>query len=103
MAVRATSTAELRLELEDEVKFSSQWMLNQLLSYLSPYMLYKCIIKKYGILLYHKGGDLATVSYYLGASAFKIDDFEADGSDTAIPDNKHTLTLAGEIIHHLKV
>ena len=46
----ATTSIDLRLDLDDqEVKFSSCWMLNQILIYLSPYMLYKCIIKKYGI------------------------------------------------------
>ena len=41
------------------VKFSSRWLLNQLIN-LHPYMQYKCVHMKFCTVIYHKGGDLLT-------------------------------------------
>ena len=52
---------ELILEVgEGSVKFTSSWLLNQLILYLNPYMSYKCVHMKFGTILYHKGGDIMT-------------------------------------------
>ena len=54
-------SAELNLEVgESTVKFSSRWLLNQLIIYLNPYMSYKCVHRKFGTILYRKGGDILT-------------------------------------------
>ena len=46
-----TSTApdanDLDLDLgEDKIKFSSRWLLRQLIIHLQPYMYFECIVKK---------------------------------------------------------
>ena len=47
------------LELGDStIKFSARWLLNQLITYLQPYMSYKCVFKRIGTLLYPCDGDL---------------------------------------------
>ena len=56
---RAKDNEELYLELGDgTVKFSARWLMNQLITYLQPYMSYKCVVNKLGTLLYPRGGDL---------------------------------------------
>ena len=53
---------------ESSVMFSSRWPLKQLIGYLNPYMLCKCIHMKYGTILYRKGIDtLVSLSWALGA------------------------------------
>ena len=62
-------SVDLNLEVGDStVKFSSRWVLNQLIIHLNSYMQYKCIHMKYGTLLYRKEGNLLTsLSWALGA------------------------------------
>ena len=61
--------SQLYLEVGDsEVQFSSRWLLHQLIVYLHSYMRYKCIHKKFGIVLYRNGGDLLqSLSWALGS------------------------------------
>ena len=68
------ASVELNLEVGDSlVKFSSRWLLHQLIIYLHPYMEYKCVHKKYGTMLFRKGGDLLTsLSWALGASSSRV-------------------------------
>ena len=102
----SVTSVELQLDTEDgTVKFSSRWMLTQLLVYLSPYMLYKCVIRKYGIVLYRKGGDLlATVSHCLGKATYDsndVEEFNIQNADDVANGKWVTLTKAGEIINDL--
>lgn len=47
------------LEVEDsKVNFSTKWLLKHLIIHLQPYMEYKCAIRKIGMVLYPRGGDL---------------------------------------------
>jgi len=39
------------------IKYSSQWLLNQLTVHLQQHMSYKCIHKRFGTVLFHTGGD----------------------------------------------
>ena len=56
---QAKDNEELYLELGDgTVKFSARWLMNQLITYLQPYMSYKCVVNKLGTLLYPRDGDL---------------------------------------------
>ena len=56
---QAKDNKELYLELGDgTVKFSARWLMNQLITYLQPYMSYKCVVNKLGTLLYPHDGDL---------------------------------------------
>ena len=57
----ATSSSDLAstlvLEVGDSnVNFSARWLLNQLILYFYQHMAYKCIHKKFGTVLYRKGG-----------------------------------------------
>ena len=63
------NSSQLYLEVGDsEVQFSSRWLLHQLIVYLHSYMRYKCIHKKFGIVLYRNGGDLLqSLSWALGS------------------------------------
>ena len=69
------STPSPTLEVgESTVKFSSRWLLNQLISHLNQHMSYKCIHKKFGTLLYRKGGDvLVSLSWALSNSNMYAD------------------------------
>ena len=42
---------------EGTIKFTAQWLLNQLVVYSHRYTSFKCIHKKVGMLLFRKGGD----------------------------------------------
>ena len=63
-------SVELNLEVgEGTVQISLRWLLNQLIVYLSPYMLYKCVHMKFGTILYCKEVDLLTsLSWALGTA-----------------------------------
>ena len=69
-----TSTTGIDVDLEvgdSTVKFSSRWLLHQLITYLHPYLQYKCIHRKFGTILFRKGGDLlASLSWALGAMSY---------------------------------
>ena len=41
---------------EGTIKFSSRWLLKQLIMHLCNHMDYKCVHKKFGTVLFHKGG-----------------------------------------------
>ena len=80
-------SVELNLEVgEGTVQFSSRWLLNQLIVYLSPYMSYKCVHMKFGTILYHKGVDLFTsLSWPLGtALQLQAHASEEDGENILI-------------------
>ena len=68
------ASVELNLEVGDStVKFSSRWLLHQLIIYLHPYMEYKCVHRKYGTMLFRKGGNLLTsLSWALGALSTRV-------------------------------
>ena len=62
---------------ESTVKFSSRWLLNQLILYLNQHMSYKCIHKRFGTILYRKEGDILTsLSWALSNSNMHVDDDE---------------------------
>ena len=53
---------------ENVVKYSSRWLLVQLILYLGIHMQYKCVHKKFGIVLYRTNGDLLkSISWALGS------------------------------------
>ena len=54
---------------ETTIKFTSQWLIHQLLLYLHPHMMCKCVHRKFGTMLLRKGGDiLFSLSWALGSS-----------------------------------
>ena len=54
-----TSETDIYLDLGDyTIKFSSRWLLNQLIAHLHSHIDYKCIHKKYGTVLFRRNGNL---------------------------------------------
>ena len=52
-------SVQVTLEVGDSsVKFSSCWLLHQLIAHLDGYLMHKCIHMKFGIVLYRRGGDI---------------------------------------------
>ena len=64
----ASLSEDLLLEVgEGTIKFTAQWLLNQLVVYLHRYMSFKCVHKKVGTLIFRKGGDtLVSLSWAMG-------------------------------------
>ena len=69
-----SNPSQLYLEVGDsEVQFSSRGLLHQLIVYLHSYMRYKCIHKRFDVILYRNGGDLLqTLSWELGRNVTHI-------------------------------
>ena len=70
----STTGIDVDLEVGDStVKFSSRWLLHQLITYIHPYLQYNCIHRKFGTILFCKGGDLlASLSWALGTMSYKL-------------------------------
>lgn len=66
------SEIELTLETDDSIlRFSSKWLLNNLIVHLHEFLQFKCIHKRFGTIRYHRNGDLITsLSWALSSSAF---------------------------------
>lgn len=64
------SSLSLTIETEEStLKFSSRWLLNNLIIHLNNFLNFKCIHQRYGMMLYRKNGDILTsLSWALGAS-----------------------------------
>ena len=59
------------------VKYTTRWLLNQIILHLEPFITYKCIQKKFGTLIFRKNGDILTsLSWALGrAQIGEMDNF----------------------------
>ena len=87
--------------------FTSKWLLYQLIKYLNSYMLYKCVHKKFGTILYHKGIDvLVSLSWALSSQSLPQDsphDEHTCGDATKLTDNKAVLhdgaCIVNDLIH----
>lgn len=60
----------LNLETDDSTtKFTSRWLLNNLIIHLNAYLEFKCVHRRFGTMLYRRNGDILTsLSWALGAS-----------------------------------
>ena len=58
----------LKIETDGAIiRYTSRWLLNQLIVLLGVHMKYKCVHKKFGVILYRCNGDLLTsLSWALG-------------------------------------
>ena len=98
---------ELNLEVgESTVKFSSRWLLNQLIIYLNPYMSYQCVHRKFGTILYRKGVDILTsLSWALGStpahSPQPDEDVWIEGGQKDETHKQRVLNEAGHILNDL--
>ena len=71
---------DLQIEVGNTtLKYTSRWLLNQLILNLGIHLDYKCIHKKFGIMLYRRKGDILTsLSWALGTGT--CTDANAHGS-----------------------
>lgn len=59
------SSSQVHLDVgEGTIKYSTQWLLNQLIVYLQHHMTYKCIHNGLGTGLFRTGGDLLTIPFW---------------------------------------
>jgi len=97
----SVNSVDLSLELgESIVKFSSKWLLNQLIIYLQPYLIYKCVHKK---LVPFSGIDvLVSLSWVLGSLETSNDSYSEPLKDDRSQFNKeHVLADAGHILNDI--
>ena len=103
-----TSTSEdLLLEVgEGTIKFTAQWLLNQLVVYLHRYMSFKRIHKKVGTLLFRKGRDtLLSLSWAMGKQKFgsynEAEEAILEQRPHSISSTEQILEEAGSILNDL--
>ena len=57
--VGSIKSARVSIDIGDScLLFSGKWLLNERITHLNPYMLYKCVHMKFGTILYRRGVDL---------------------------------------------
>ena len=57
---------------EGTVKYTTRWLLNQIILHLQSFITYKCIHRKFGTIIFRKGGDILTsLSWALGRMQLK--------------------------------
>lgn len=90
---------------EGSVKFTSRWLLKHLLVHLHSYMDYKCIHKKFGTVLFRRGGDLLTsLSWALGITQVDTSvnlNYEHCVTKVKDPNYGKILGEAGDIVNDL--
>lgn len=84
---------------DSTVKFSSRWLLNQLIVHLTGHIEYKCEHRKIGTVLYRKGGNLlASVSWALGRVPLSD---PTESSTTLSSQTEKLISEAGDVINNL--
>ena len=98
-----STPTELTLEVgESCVRFTSQWLLNQLILHLNQYKLYKCMHKKFGTILYRRGGDILTsLSWALSSSHTNKESIYKRDTISLQSNNKVALNKAAYILNDL--
>ena len=96
-------SVECTIETEDgSVKFTSKWLLKQVLVYLHHHLESKCVHKRYGTVLYPKNGDLLTcLSWALGVSQNSTDREVIYENLSSMDSDDAILTKAGDIVNDL--
>ena len=57
---------------EGTVKYTTRWLLNQIILHLQSFINYKCVHTKFGTIIFRKGGDILTsLSWALGRMQLK--------------------------------
>ena len=58
--ISSIKSARVSIDTGDScLLFTGKWLLNELITHLNPYMLYKCVHMKFSTILYRKAGDLS--------------------------------------------
>ena len=83
-------------------QISSRWLLHQLITHLDGYMMHKCIHRKFGIVLYHRRGDiLAALAWALSTSQSPNQYQSEPEIQCQNPDVNKTLNEASIIVNNL--
>ena len=96
----ADSIQSVNLEIDtgkSRVKFSSRWLLNQLILHLNPFMSFKCVHMRVGTILYRQGGNIMA-SLSLTLSETKSDYFYQEETSSAPDTDTINELLYNEII-----
>ena len=98
-----STPTQLTLEVgESSVRFTSQWLRNQLILHLNQYMVYKCMHKKFGTILYRRGGDILTsLSWALGSLRTNKESIYERDTNSLQPKNEVALNKAAYILNDL--
>ena len=87
---------------EGIIKYTTKWLLSQIILHLEPFITYKCIHKKFGILIFRKGGDILTsLSWAISrAQSGEVDNFMY--TNVGQPKSKSDiLREAGDVVNDL--
>ena len=99
------TTQNLTLEENDcTVKFSSRWLLGQLIILLNPHIQYTCVHKRFGTVLYRADGDILTcLSWALGSSsnATEADEQPEQTYRNEPLSKERVLVEAGEVLNDI--
>ena len=98
------NSLELSLELgETSVQFSSRWLLHQLIVYLESYLLYKCVHKQIGTILYRSGVDpIISLSWALSTLQASNSCYNEPAKyDKSLLSKEQVLTYAGCIVNDM--
>ena len=78
--------------MDGTVKYTSQWLLQHIIIHLQPFIHYKCVHRKFGTILYRKGGDVLTsLSWALGRAQSKDMDSVYVSTSPSQPSNKGSI------------
>ena len=87
---------------EGTIKFTSKWLLKQLQLHLHRHMDYKCVHKKFGTVLFRKGGDLMiSLSWALGRAGSNTTEAPYTVQSMGSNDAARTLAIAGDLVNDL--
>ena len=95
-----SSSDNTNLELDNgTIKFSARWLMSQLITYLQPYMEYKCVVKRLGTVLYPRNGNLVkTLSLALYQSTPQCINMPQSSSHK-LPTTRSVVQEAGYVIN----
>ena len=89
---------------EGTIKLSSRWLLKQLIMHLCNHVDYTCVHKKFGTVLFHKGGNMLTsLSWALGRAGTESDTLykSKSGQSHTMENATGILIEAGDILNDL--
>ena len=96
-------SVQVILEVGDSsVKFSSRWLLHQLITHLDGYMMHKCIHMKFGTILYRRGGDILVALSWALSTSQSPNQYQSEPEiQCQDPDMSKTLKEASIIVNNL--
>lgn len=98
-----SSAIKLNLETDDSTtKFTSHWLLNNLIIHLNAYLEFKCVHRRFGTMLYRRNGDILTsLSWALGASTVTHEGNSTDCSGPSCLSKEKLLHQSAQLINDM--